>query len=134
MSMQTSFSHHIVLEIGRANNNMITLNSRDVRLYFLGIDLRPNKNLLKPCCFTYFYICSIRSLLPLSPGSGFTVTQPRLCTKGKGQNNKNQNVKSQKVDEKIRTSQVFFKLIRTSKVTKMEVDHNIESDKNHQLD
>ena len=50
--------------------------------------------------------------------------------------------------KKIRTSKVFFKLIKTSKVTiiislirtskikttKMEVDQNVESDNNHQLD
>jgi hypothetical protein len=36
--------------------------------------------------------------------------------------------------KKIRTSKVFFKLIRTSKVTKMEVDQNVKSDNNHQLD
>ncbi len=34
----------------------------------------------------------------------------------------------------IRTSKVFLKLIRTSKVTKIEVDQNVKSDNNHQLD
>jgi hypothetical protein len=43
------------LEIGRANIILITLNSGEVRLYFLEIDLKkPNKNLLKLCCFAYF--------------------------------------------------------------------------------
>ena len=52
---------------------------------------------------------------------------------GKGQNVKNhfveslkKNIKSQKVHCLIKTSKVFIKLIRTSKVTKMEDDHNIE--------
>ena len=31
---------------------------------------KPNKNLLKLCCFASFYICYTRSFLPLSPGSG----------------------------------------------------------------
>ena len=60
---------------------------------------------------------------------------------GKGQNVKNhfveslkKNIESLKVDGLIRTSKVFLKLIRTSKVTKIEVDQNVESDNNHQLD
>ena len=40
MSMKTSLSCHNVLEIGRANIILITLNSGEVRLYFLEIDLR----------------------------------------------------------------------------------------------
>ncbi len=38
--MQTSHSCQIVLEIGRANNILITLSTGEVRLYFLEIDLR----------------------------------------------------------------------------------------------
>ncbi len=60
---------------------------------------------------------------------------------GKGQNVKNhfiksqkKNIESQKRTSKIRTSKVFLKLIRSSKVTKIEVDQNVESDNNHQLD
>jgi hypothetical protein len=54
-----------------------------------------------------------------------------------GQNYKNQNVESKKNVKNLkrnRTSKVFFKLIRTSKVTKMEDDQNVESDKNHKPD
>ncbi len=60
---------------------------------------------------------------------------------GKGQNVKNhfiesqkKNIESPKRTSKIRTSKVFLKLIRSSKVTKIEVDQNVESDNNHQLD
>ncbi len=56
---------------------------------------------------------------------------------GKGQNVENQNVKSQRVDQKFEKDQnvkSIFKLIRTSKVTKMEVDQNVESDNNLQFD
>ncbi len=56
-----------------------------------------------------------------------------LNYRGKGQNVENhfveslkKNIESQKVHCLIRTSKVFIKLIRTSKVTKMEDDHNIE--------
>jgi hypothetical protein len=41
------------------------------------------------------------------------------------------NIKNSK---KIRTLKVFLKLIRTSKVTKIEVDQNVRSDNNHQID
>jgi hypothetical protein len=40
MSMKTSLSCQIVLEIGRANNILITLSSGEVILYFLEINLR----------------------------------------------------------------------------------------------
>jgi len=43
-----------VLEIGRANILLITLSSREVRLYFLEIDLKNQINLLKLCCFASF--------------------------------------------------------------------------------
>ncbi len=65
----------------------------------------------------------------------------KIILTGKGQNVKNhfveslkKNIESLKVDGLIRTSKVFLKLIRTSKVTKIEVDQNVESDNNHQLD
>jgi hypothetical protein len=85
MSMKTSLSCHNVLEIGRANIILITLNSGEVRLYFLEIDLRSQIKHLETLLFCLFYICYTRSLLPLSPGSGFTfflltATQPRLST------------------------------------------------------
>jgi hypothetical protein len=64
---------------------LITLSSGEVRLYFLEIDLKKQINLLETLLFCLFYICSTRSLIPLSPGSGFTyflltATQPRLRT------------------------------------------------------
>ena len=59
MSMKTSLSCHIVLEIGRANIILITLNSGEVRLYFLEIDLKkPNK---KP--FETLLFCLLLHLL-----------------------------------------------------------------------
>jgi hypothetical protein len=52
---------------------------------------------------------------------------------GKGQNVENhfvenlkKNIESLKVDWLIRTLKLFIKLIRTSKMTKMEDDYNIE--------
>ena len=66
-------------------SQLITLSSGEVRLYFLEIDLKKQINLLETLLFCLFYICSTRSLLPLSPGTGFTyflltATQPRLRT------------------------------------------------------
>ena len=64
---------------------LITLSLGEVRLYFLQIDLKNQINLLETLLFCLLYICSTRSLLPLSPGTGFTyflltATQPQLCT------------------------------------------------------
>ena len=64
---------------------LITLSLGEVRLYFLEIDLKNQINLLETLLFCLLYICSTRSLLPLSPATGFTyflltATQPQLCT------------------------------------------------------
>ena len=93
MSMKTSLSCHI--NIGILEEPTTTVDHTELEISKIvctssRLIWRPKKKPLEPLLFCLFYICSTRSLLPLSPGSGFTfflvtATQPRLRTLDKRQ-------------------------------------------------